>query len=158
LVTTILIFQPITIRQPEVHITSIMGPSYYSFEYGPAHFIVLDNARFMIRESDNHRYYRPELDADQLAFVENELARIDKNKLLVVMMHIPWDDRGWNMEQRNKLMGLLSEHPNALSLGAHWHRHYHSFLGTDYGFTGDDPHHMISLRGSLRRLVERHAG
>lgn len=121
------------------------GPSYYSFEYGPAHFIVLDNARFMIRESDNHRYYRPELDADQLAFVENELARIDKNKLLVVMKHIPWDDRGWNMEQRNKLMGLLSEHPNALSLGAHWHRHYHSFLGTDYGFTGDAPHHMISF-------------
>jgi hypothetical protein len=121
------------------------GPSYYSFEYGPAHFIVLDNARFMIRESDNHRYYRPELDDNQLKFVENELSRIDKNKLLVIMMHIPWDDRGWNMEQRNKLMGLLSEHPNALSFGAHWHRHYHQFLGTDYGFTRPEPHHMISF-------------
>jgi hypothetical protein len=121
------------------------GPSYYSFEYGPAHFIVLDNVRFMIRESDNHRYYRPELDADQLKFVENELSRINKNRLLVVMMHIPWDDRGWNMQQRDQLMGLLSNHPNAISIGAHWHRHYHAFLGADYGFKGDGPHHMISL-------------
>ncbi len=119
------------------------GPSYYSFSYGQAHFIVIDNIRFII-DGDN-RYYRPEITGDHMMFIENELARIDNDQLLVLLMHIPWDDRGWNMEQRNKLFGLLSEHPNALSLGAHWHRHYHRFLGEEYGHTGSEPHHMISV-------------
>ncbi len=119
------------------------GPSYYSFAYGPAHFIVLDNNRFII-DADN-RYYRPELNESQLAFVENELSRLDKDKLLILLMHIPWDDGGWNIEQREKLLGLLSDHPNALSLGAHWHRHYHRFLGEDFGFNGEGHHHMVSV-------------
>lgn len=119
------------------------GPSYYSFEYGPAHFIVMDNIRFVIDGAN--RYYRPEMSADHLVFLENELARLDKDKLLILMMHIPWDDRGWNRQQRDRLAELLAPFSNTLSLGAHWHRHYHRFLGEDYGFTTDDPHHMISI-------------
>ncbi len=119
------------------------GPSYYSFEYGPAHFIVMDNIRFII-DGDN-RYYRPELSEDHMIFIENELNRIDKDKLLIVLMHIPWDDRGWNMQQRDRLAELLASHTNTLSLGAHWHRHYHRFLGEDYGFSALNPHHMVSV-------------
>ncbi len=119
------------------------GPSYYSFSYGSAHFLVLDNNRFII-DGDN-RYYRPELDQDQLVFVQNELARIDNDKVLVVMMHIPWDDNGWNREQRDTLMALLAEHPNALSLGAHWHRHYHRYLDEEYGLPAGRYHHMVSV-------------
>ncbi len=119
------------------------GPSYYSFSYGPAHFLVLDNNKFII-DGDN-RYYRPQLDDDQLVFVQNELARIDKEKPLVVLMHIPWDDRGWNMEQRDTLMALLAAHPNAISLGAHWHRHYHRYLDEEYGLPEGEYHHMVSV-------------
>jgi len=119
------------------------GPSYYAFSYGKAHFLVLDNIRFII-DGDN-RYYRPGLSEDHMVFIENELARIDKDKLLVVLMHIPWDDAGWDRRQRDHLLQMLSEHPNSLSLGAHWHRHYHRFLGSDYGLTDEQPHHMISM-------------
>ncbi len=119
------------------------GPSYYSFSYGRAHFLVLDNNKFII-DGDN-RYYRPQLNDDQLVFVQNELARIDKNKPLVILMHIPWDDRGWHMEQRDTLMSLLAEHPNAISLGAHWHRHYHRYLDEEYGLPEGHYHHMVSV-------------
>ena len=119
------------------------GPSYYSFEYGPAHFIVMDNIRFII-DGDN-RYYRPEVSENHMIYLENELARLDKDKLLIILLHIPWDDRGWNIEQRNRLAELLSSHTNVLSLGAHWHRHYHRFLDEDFGFSSQNPHHMVSV-------------
>ena len=119
------------------------GPSYYSFEYGPAHFIVMDNIRFII-DGDN-RYYRPEVSENHMIYLENELARLHKDKLLIILMHIPWDDRGWNMEQRNRLAELLTSHTNVLSLGAHWHRHYHRFLDEDFGFSPQNPHHMVSV-------------
>ncbi len=119
------------------------GPSYYSFSYGPAHFLVLDNNKFII--DGENRYYRPQLNDDQLVFVQNELARIDKDKPLVILMHIPWDDRGWHMEQRDTLMSLLAEHPKSISLGAHWHRHYHRYLDEEYGLPEGHYHHMVSV-------------
>lgn len=121
------------------------GPSYYSFSYGPAHFIVLDNIRWIVEE--NSRYYRTGLGEDQLEFVRNEISRLDNDQLLVIMTHIPWTGlTEWQDEDEKKTFyEIIAGHPNSVSLVAHSHRHYHHFIGREEGFPGPYPHHMISI-------------
>ncbi len=119
------------------------GPSYYSFTQGPAHFIVLDNIRWIVEDDD--RYYQTGLGENQLEFLQNELSRIDNDQLVVLMAHIPWiGSNAWEDEQeRDAFFELLAEHPNSVSLVSHHHRHYHHFIGEEYGFPVDQPHHMV---------------
>ncbi len=121
------------------------GPSYYSFSYGPAHFVVLDNVRWIV--DGDERYYRTGLGEDQMQYLQNEVNRIDKNQLLVLLTHIPYEDsREWLDEaEKQAFYKLLASHPKSVSLVAHTHRHYHHFIGKEEGFPGNDPHHMISV-------------
>jgi len=121
------------------------GPSYYSFSHGPAHFIVLDNVRWIVEE--DRRYYRTGLGEDQMEFLRNELERVDPDQLVVFLVHIPWTgSTAWQYEDEQKaLYQLLAGHPNSVSLVAHTHRHYHHMIGSDEGFPGDEPHHMVSV-------------
>ncbi len=121
------------------------GPSYYSFSYGPAHFIVLDNVRWIV--DGDERYYRTGLGEDQLEFFRNELKRLDDNQLLVLLTHIPYEDsREWqDQTEKQAFYKLLASHPKSVSLVAHTHRHYHHFLDKEAGFPGNEPHHMISM-------------
>ncbi len=121
------------------------GPSYYSFSYGPAHFIVLDNIRWLVE--DDRRYYRTGLGSDQMEFLKNELKRIGNEQLVFLMVHIPWTgSTAWQFEEEQaELYQLLSGYPESVSLVAHTHRHYHHFIGKEEGFPGDKPHHMVSV-------------
>ncbi len=121
------------------------GPSYYSFSYGPAHFIVLDNIRWIVE--DDERYYRTGLGEDQMEFLSNELSRLDNDELVVFLAHIPWSgSTNWKKESdQEAFYELIAEHPNSVSLVAHTHRHYHEFIDDEQGFPGDQPHHMISV-------------
>jgi len=121
------------------------GPSYYSFTYGPAHFVVLDNIRWIVEEDD--RYYRTGLGEDQLEFLKNEIKRLDENQLLVLMAHIPFEaSTDWyNEAEKQEFFELIASHSNTVSLVAHTHRHYHHFIDSEQGFPGNEPHHMISM-------------
>jgi hypothetical protein len=121
------------------------GPSYYSFSYGPAHFVVLDNVRWIVEEDD--RYYRTGLGENQMEFLKNELERLDENQLLVLMAHIPFEgSTPWYDEaEKQAFYELIATHPNTVSLVAHTHRHYHHFIDEEQGFPGEQPHHMISV-------------
>jgi hypothetical protein len=121
------------------------GPTYYSFSYGPAHFIVLDNIRWIVE--DGERYYRTGLGADQMEFLRNELSRLDSGRLIVFLAHIPWTgSTAWQSEaEQQAFYEILASHPNSVSLVAHTHRHYHHFIDDEQGFPGDQPHHMISV-------------
>jgi len=124
------------------------GPTYYSFSHGPAHYIILDNIRWIVE--DDSRYYRTGLGEDQMEFLRNELSRIGPDKLVVLMAHIPWHGPGggfyWKDEsERDTLYKILSRHPNSVSLVSHHHKHYHRFLDEEEGFPGEQPHHMISV-------------
>lgn len=114
------------------------GPSYYSFTYGPAHFVVLDNIRWIVEEND--RYYRTGLGEAQMEFLKNEIERVNDNQLLVIMAHIPFDgSTEWYDEaEKQEFFDLIASHSNSVSLVAHTHRHYHQFIGAE-------SHHMISM-------------
>lgn len=121
------------------------GPAYYSFTHGPAHFIILDDIRWIVEPT--RRYYRTGLGEDQMEFLRNEIRRINKDQLLVLLSHIPYEkSTEWESpEEKKAFYELIASHPNTISLAAHTHRHYHQLIGEAEGFPGDKPHHLVSV-------------
>ncbi|HEX8463717.1 MAG TPA: calcineurin-like phosphoesterase family protein [Abditibacterium sp.] len=139
------------------------GPTYYSFDYGSAHFIVLDdvaydgktdalppNGRPDVRTMDGklRGTYHTELGAKQLQWLENDLKLVPREQLVVLMMHIPLlnlenrDETGRRADLRElpAFFRLLEGRPNCLSISAHTHFQRHVFLGREAGFAGEHHH------------------
>lgn len=114
----------------------VYGPTCYSFDWGPVHFINIDNVYFAQNDEKTSTYFS-EVGERQLTFIRNDLAYVPKDQLVVVSMHIPLTE----MRDVKKLMNLLGERPNTLSLSAHTHIQRDDFVGPEHGWLGDDPHH-----------------
>lgn len=61
------------------------GPTYYSFNRGKAHYIVLDDVRYLGVE----RTYDGYITDEQLAWMEKDLALVPKDNLVIINLHIP---------------------------------------------------------------------
>ena len=115
------------------------GPSYYSFDYGSTHFIVLDDIDW-VHNSERKKFgYRGGFGEEQLEFVKNDLALIPRNQFVCMLMHIPII----GVHDRNKLYELIKDRPLTISISGHTHHHEHLFLTKKDGFEGAQPHHHI---------------
>ncbi len=114
----------------------VFGPATYSFNWGPVHFIVLDNVHY--NGQDAERKYHSEL-GRHLTFVANDLKRVPRDQLVVLMMHIPITET----RDRVRLFDLLKDRPHTFSLSAHRHTQMHMFLGAQEGWRGPRPHHHL---------------
>ena len=114
----------------------VYGPTCYSFDWGPVHFINIDNVSFYRDEENKPRYFS-EVGEQQLTFIQNDLAFVSKDQLVVVSLHIPLTE----MRDVKKLMNLLGDRPHTLSLSAHTHFQRDDFVGPEHGWHGDAPHH-----------------
>lgn len=124
--------------------TRSFGPSYYAFSWGKAHFVAIDNIRWVDEED---YYYRTGLGEEQMIFIKNFMNEIPEDELVVFMMHIPWvDSTPWlDDNEKQELFDVLASHPNTLSLAAHTHRHFHRFIEEDDGWAGSENHHLVSM-------------
>ena len=121
------------------------GPANYAFNYGQAHFIVLDDILYP-DPRDGQGYwggFRP----DQLDFVKNNLQFVDKNKLIVLAFHIPLHNPGvgFRPEDRQQLFDLLKDYPNVLALSAHTHIQRQDFYTEADGWKGSRPFHEYNV-------------
>jgi len=65
----------------------VIGPTYYSFNLGKVHYIVLDNIEYL--NTNETRNYNNTIIADQIAWLKKDLATItDKDTPIIVAMHI----------------------------------------------------------------------
>lgn len=117
----------------------IYGPSYYSFDYGPAHFLVLDDVVWNGAKDGKRGHYHAGLGDRQIEFIKNDLALIPEEQLVVLMMHIPLP----GMKDRQELYRLIEKRPATVSISAHTHTMDHRFIGSEDGWMGDEPHHHI---------------
>ncbi len=115
------------------------GPNYYSFDYGPAHFVVLDDVEWVVKTPGKRGSYRGGLGEKQLAFVENDLAHVPDEKLVVLLMHIPLT----GVTDRHPLYRLIEKRPACISISGHTHTHEHVFIDGKDGWKGPQPHHHI---------------
>jgi hypothetical protein len=117
----------------------IYGPSYYSFDHGPTHFLVLDDVTWVGASGDQKGRYFGGLGERQMKFIKNDLALIPKDQLVVLMMHIPLVD----VKDRHELYRLIEDRPATVSLSAHTHYMEHRFIGDEDGWKGPEKHHHI---------------
>ena len=118
----------------------VYGPSYYSYDFGQVHFIVLDNIDWEEpNQNSPERHFVGGFGAEQLEFVKNDLALIPASQMVVLMMHIPII----GAKDKLELFQLIEQRPLCISISGHTHDHQHLFLGPQDGFNGSQPHHHI---------------
>lgn len=114
------------------------GPNNYSFNYGNVHFIVLDNIQYP--DPRDGKGYQGGFRPDQLEFVKNDLAVVDKNKLVVVAFHIQLMPQGegdhFRSQDRQQLFDLLQPFENVLMMSAHTHTQTQLFYSKNHGWNG----------------------
>lgn len=124
----------------------VFGPATYAFQRGAATFILLNNVERLGPDAGG-RGYRGHIGARQLAFVENVLAHVPRDHLVVISMHIPlvnYEDPtnpADSTDDRRRLLALLAGRPHTVSFAGHSHTTEHHYLGPADGCLGDKPHH-----------------
>ena len=116
------------------------GPTYYSFNYGQVHFVVLDTIGW---QPANNRvskmHFKAVLGDRQLTFLKRDLAAVPDSQLVVMLMHVPII----GLEDKEELFKLIETRNYCVSISGHTHDHRHLFLGKEDGYNGPEPHHHI---------------
>ena len=79
----------------------LLGPTYYSFGYGPVHFVVYDSAGHEWREPDH-----------QDTWLRADLEMQPRDRPVVFLLHHPWG---------REFYGRWQGYPILASLTGHWH-------------------------------------
>ena len=100
-------------RLAEEDYRNILGPTYYSFNLGKIHYVVLDDVEYLNTGGSvgtlGKRNYNDVVQSDQLEWLKKDLATItDKGTPLVVAMHTPL--------YRNPTLDLNGNQVNEVSL------------------------------------------
>jgi hypothetical protein len=97
------------------------GPTYYSFNRGQAHYIVMDNVRYLGKDKE----YDGFVVQNQLDWLRKDLSFVPKDKLIVLCVHIPVHSHTKNKEA---LYALLEDRNVHIMSG---HTHYHKNVITN---------------------------
>jgi hypothetical protein len=102
---------------------SVFGPTFYSFDHKGFHFIALDNVSRA----------KPEIGAEQRAWLTKDLARFPKTAPIVVFTHRPLfdlrPDWEWFTSDGDEVLNLLSPFENVTVLYGHIHREHEQTIG-----------------------------
>ena len=123
----------------------LIGPTYYSFNIGKVHYVVLDDVECTNKtptkdEKGNpcyERTYNGYVVPDELAWLRKDLASVPNGTPLVVTMHIPLynKDGKYNLKDASTLASILKPYPEVHLYTAHTHTVYNKDeLGTDHLF------------------------
>ena len=128
---------------------NLYGPAYFSFEIGEVFFFVIDNVVFPCGEADDgpggrdvcvdpdRITYNGRITDTQMAWIENTLAHVPEDKLIVLMNHIPlvsFIDSNTGRHQTDNLAELIElvHGRPVLSLSGHTHTYEHLAAGEWY--------------------------
>ncbi|MDD4278102.1 hypothetical protein GX645_04710 [Candidatus Sumerlaeota bacterium] len=118
------------------------GPDYYSFDRGKAHFVALNTVFF----NNDKSGYREGIDEGQLAWLKADLANVPKDKILVLMMHVPFIPftAGDEFVNKQKLFDLLEDREGPiLAWGGHWHLNTSRHITEKDGWKGKADFNMV---------------
>lgn len=126
---------------------AVYGPDTFAWQERQATFVGLDN---VIYRPDGGSGYVGGLRQGQFAFLEALLPTLPRERLLVVMLHVPLFDTSPDREtfrsaDRRRLFRLLRDFPRVLVLSGHQHRLQHVFHGPDSGWHGEAPLHEFNV-------------
>lgn len=141
---------------------SHFGPTYYSFNHGNVHFVALNNVQYA---GDGQKFdnagYRGFIPGNQLKWLEQDLANVSPNKLIVIATHIPLvseaDDgkslphSGPGTTNFSALLEILKPFSNIYGLAGHdTSNSWKVEVGHSHGWQGQPwiAHTLAEVRGS----------
>jgi hypothetical protein len=98
------------------------GPTYYSFNRGQVHYVVLDDVFYLGKE----REYKGFITENQLEWLKKDLSYISTDKLIVVCLHIPVHNK---VENNSALYDILRPYNKVHIMSGH--THYNENIFTD---------------------------
>jgi len=93
---------------------SHFGPTYYSFNRGQAHYIILDDVRYL----GPGKKYDGYITDNQLDWLRKDLEHVDKNKVIFIGLHIPVYN---SVKNRSELYNILEPFSQVHILAGHTH-------------------------------------
>lgn len=114
---------------------TIVGPTYFSFNLGEVHYILLDNVEYLNPGGlDADHMYNKTITTEQLEWLRRDLQFIEKSTPIVVGMHIPLHNSPkiegidtpikYNLSNGEELLKCLDGYMNVHILTGHTHRNY----------------------------------
>lgn len=73
----------------EIKYRDYIAPTYYSFNIGKVHYVVIDNIDCSNYDGTTSRNYEKTISNEQLNWLEKDLSHVDKSTPIVVAMHAP---------------------------------------------------------------------
>ncbi|WP_256001873.1 calcineurin-like phosphoesterase C-terminal domain-containing protein [Pedobacter deserti] len=101
------------------------GPTYYSFNRGKAHYVVLDDVRYLGEE----RKYDGYITEVQLEWLAKDLQHVKKDQLLIVNLHIPAHN---SVKNNDALYKMLEGFTNVHVMSGHTHYNVNNITGGIY--------------------------
>ncbi|MDH5821533.1 calcineurin-like phosphoesterase family protein [Luteimonas sp. RD2P54] len=125
----------------------VYGPDSFAWEAPQAVFIGLDD---VVATPGRRPAYIGGLREDQFAFLQAYLPSVPRDRLLVLMLHIPLFDTSadaatFRPEDRQRLFRLLEPFPQVLVLSGHRHVLQHRFHAGGEGWRGKRPLHEFNV-------------
>lgn len=110
-----------------------IGPTYYSFNKGGVHFVVLDDIEIVDgspeKSKDGECVYTHHLSSDQLEWLKKDLSLVDKSNPLIIALHAPlYAAPGANTTYRvtngEELVDLIKDFDSVEVISGHTHISY----------------------------------
>ena len=132
-------------ENPRDDFQRLFGPTYYSFDWGPVHVVVLDGNK-PIPEETGWKAVHGAVEGSELLWLKADLAAQPDGKPIVVGVHIPVvssypkrrkqspkDAPYWEMANRELLTELFARHNVRLVLQGHMHENERTTIaGVEY--------------------------
>ncbi|WP_256005300.1 calcineurin-like phosphoesterase C-terminal domain-containing protein [Pedobacter deserti] len=122
------------------------GPASYAFNYGKAHFIILDNNLYPDPRGGKGLWAG--YSKKQLRFIENDLKNVGKDQLVVLVNHIQMNivnENSFRKADRQQLFNLFKGYPHVLVLSAHTHNNQQFFYSGKDGWPNETPLHEYNV-------------
>lgn len=106
----------------------IIGPSYYSFNVGNEHYVIIDNilCENTGKGDPDSRKYSNIISQDQLEWLKKDLSYVDKSKHVILTMHAPvYDENGKKAPSTETLESILDGYNVDIYTG-HTHRAFNN--------------------------------
>ncbi len=133
-----------TFPQASANFKQVFGPDYYSFDIGDVHFVVLDSVYFNGKGGS----YGAGFNKPQLKWLAQDISMVDKDKMVVLMMHIPLVNsrKSGGCSNRDEVFKLLEDRTvPTIALSGHWHSNCNYILGKEDGWNGKAPFYQCIL-------------
>ncbi len=126
---------------PRDDFEQLFGPTYYSFDWGPAHIVVLDGNK-PLPGSEGWKAVHGAVEGSELEWLKADLAAQPKGKPIIVGVHIPvvstYPERrqhssdmapSWRLTNNAALTDLFAKHNVRLVLQGHMHENERISVG-----------------------------